>query len=278
MPGDVQGLSAGYTPTEFVAASKPSFVRAVFDRFPDALYVLYADPETFVYQSLTPVYDQLSSATALLVPHITQPPGDANWPDEKALQNVGLYSAGFLAFRRSTETDRLLHWWQDRVTTRAFIDPCEGLCTDQLWLMHWPVFFEGIRIVKDPGWQVALWNLAERALTLASERLDGTLDGWRVNGSSPLLFVNFRGLANPDAGYFPYQTRFRLSNRADVRKLLADYQRSRQPHEQPAIRGITPAFGLRPEPVVLRGWKQTVATATRQLTAFIDWVPLPVFR
>lgn len=275
LPGDLSALSANYTPIEFVAAGKPSFVRAAFTCFPDERHVLYADPETFVYQPLTPVFDQLDVATALLTPHITRPPDDTNWPDEKALQNVGLYSAGFLAFRRGAETDRLLTWWQDRVTERAFIDACAGMCTDQLWLMHWPVFFEGVRVVKDPGWQVAGWNLPERRLSLTPERLSDATNGWRVNDSVPLLFVNFRGLSNPDAGFFPQQTRLRLSDRADVRKLLADYRRRLHENEQPVLREVVPAFGAKPEPVVLRGWRHTVATAARQLNLFIDRVPLP---
>lgn len=271
VPGDLSTLSASYTPTEFVAATKPSFVRAAFDHFSDQSCVLYADPESFIYRPLASVYSQLQSATALLTPHITQPPVDTDWPDEKALQNVGLYSAGFLGFRRGSETDRLLAWWQDRVTERAFIDPCAGLCTDQLWLMHWPTFFEGVRVIKNPGWQVALWNLPER-------RLRQTPDGWQVNKTNPLVFANFRGLSNPDTGFFPYQTRLRLSSRPDARQLLTAYQSHLRAQEQPTLRAITPAFGARPEPVILRGWRQTAATALRQLTGFIDRVPLPVFR
>lgn len=278
MPGDVADLSARYTPTEFAAAGKPAFVRAIFDQFPHQPCVLYADPETFVYRPLTPVYIQLQSATALLTPHLTRPPGDADQPDEKALQNVGLYSAGFLAFRRCPETDRLLTWWQDRVTQRAFIDPCAGLCTDQLWLMYWPVFFGGVRVIKNPGWQVALWNLPERRLSRESERLAQGGDGWYVNGAQPLLFANFRGLSNPNAGFFARQTRLQPVHRADVLNLLATYRRHLRTHERADLRRVIPAFGQQPEPRVLRGWRQTLATTLRQLTTFIDRVPLPVIR
>ena len=60
MPGNLPVLSAEYTPTEFVAATKPSFVRAAFARFPTERYVLYADPESFIYRSLTPVFAELA--------------------------------------------------------------------------------------------------------------------------------------------------------------------------------------------------------------------------
>lgn len=268
---EVALLSTQYTPTEFVAASKPSFIRAALDTFTSESYLLYADPETFIYQPLTPIYEQLQSASALITPHITQAPNDSARPDEKALQNIGLYSSGFLAFSRTTETNRLVAWWQDRVTSRAFINPCEGLCADQLWLMHWPIFFEGVRVVKNPGWQVALWNLPERQLHLTNA-------GWRVGKEVPLLFINFRGLTNPDAGFFPNQTRLPLANRADVQTLVADYQRSLLVFDQWGLRTRVPAFGQQPEPVILRGWQQTLATALRHVIRFIDSVPIPVFR
>ena len=267
---DLTTLSARYTPTEFTAATKPAFIRAALDRFPTETHLLCADPETFIYQPLTLVFARLTTATALLTPLITRPPGDAYWPDEKALQNVGLYSAGFLAFRRSAETDRLLAWWQDRVQERAFIDPCAGLYLDQLWLMYWPVFFEDVDVIHDPGWQLALWNLPERQLTR-------TPTGWLVNGR-PLLWANFRGLSNPNAGLFPQQTRLRLSSRPDLRQLLADYRAAQRVHEQADLRATRPSYGVRPEPVVLRGWRQRVSTAVGQLIHFIDRVPIPVVR
>ncbi len=266
---DIPTLSALYTPTEFRASIKPVFIQAALSRYPDEADLLYADPETFVYRPLTAVYEQLRTATVLLTPHITRPPDDAGWPDEKALQNVGLYSAGFLAFRRGAETARLLAWWQDRVREHAFIDPCAGLWTDQIWLMHWLAFFEGVRIIKDAGWQLALWNLPERRLTQ-------TPDGWRAN-DAPLLFANFRGLQNMDAGFFPYQTRIRLASRPELQQLLTTYRTNLLAHELPVLRAVRPAFGLRREPVVLRGWQKLMTQIARQLTDFIDRVELPVF-
>ncbi|MDB5239472.1 MAG: hypothetical protein JWP57_97, partial [Spirosoma sp.] len=152
-------LSARYTPTEFVAACKPMFLTEIFRRYPAISQLVYADPNLLFSTSITPIWTQLSTANALLTPHITKQPKDMAWPDEKFFQNVGLYSADFLALRRSEETNRLLAWWHDRIESRAYINFCAGLCTDQLWLMHMPVFFQHTRIIKNLGWHVALWNL-----------------------------------------------------------------------------------------------------------------------
>ena len=282
--------SATYTPTEFAAACKPLFIAEIFKRYPDVHRLMYADPNVLFLQSPAAVWDQLQAVNALLTPHITKQPGDAArpgrawpdqawpdqaWPDEKFFQNVGLYSADFLAFRRSSETDRLLAWWQDRVDGRAYINFCAGLCADQLWLMHVPVFFRDVRIVKNPGWHVALWNLPERAL-----QPDGA--GWQVSdpagSGQPVVFFNAKGLFNADEGFFAHQNRLRLADRPDVRALLATYRQAVGVRANPALAGTAPAYGQQPEPVVLRGWRRATVRSMRAITRFFDQVPLPVIR
>ena len=268
-------LSAAYTPTEFAAAAKPRFIAEVFKLYPDVSQLVYADPNLLFTYSLTAVWEPLANANALLTPHITTPPSDTVWPDEKFFQNVGLYSADFLVFRRSDETARLLTWWQDRVETRAYVDFCEGLCTDQLWLMHVPVFFPNVRIIKNPGWHVALWNIPERTLTA-----DGA--DWRVSGpmgtNQPLVFMNAKGLFNVDEGFFPHQNSLRLTDRPDALALLHRYRQAVASHANLALTNVLPAYGQQPEPVVLRGWRRVTARSLRAVTRFVSQVPLPVMR
>ncbi|GAB3888509.1 hypothetical protein [Spirosoma agri] len=276
-PEQLAKLSAQYTPTEFAAACKPAFVQEAFRRFTDENIVVYADPNVQFLSTLTPIWNRLSTATLLLTPHITRSPAKtakpgSDWPDEKFFQNIGLYSADFLAFRRSDETNRLLAWWRDRVEERAFVNFCNGLCTDQLWLMHVPVFFQDVVLVRDTAWNVALWNLPER-------QLQKKAGSWAVSDSDePLLFVNAKGLYNADEGFFPHQNRLNLSNRPDAAMLVADYSKSVSAHNNPVLMTIRPAYGQQPEPVVLRGWRHTTVEAMRIVTQFVDSVPLPVLR
>lgn len=274
-------LSATYTPTEFAAACKPLFIAEVFRQYPAVSRLVYADPNVLFLRSLSVVWDQLREANVLLTPHITQQPDEPTtrlglaWPDEKFFQNVGLYSADFLAFRRSAETSRLLGWWQERVQERAYVDFCAGLCTDQLWLMHVPVFFRDVRIIKNPCWHVALWNLPQR-------RLQARESGWIVTGPAdagqPVVFLNAKGLFNANEGFFPNQTRLRLPDRPDVLALLATYRQAVGVHANPALTGSSPAYGQQAEPIVLRGWRRVVARSMRAMTRFVDQVPLPAVR
>ena len=272
---ELAALSAVYTPTEFATAIKPVFIAEAFRRYPTVDQFIYTDPNIQFLAPLTPIWKELNTATLLLTPHVIQSPDDGQWPDEKFFQNVGLYSSDFLAFRRSAETDRLLAWWDDRVRKRAYINACEGLCLDQIWLMHMPVFFRDVRVIRNPGWHVALWNLPKRPL-----RQEGT--AWYATGptaqNQPVQFVNFKGLFNPDEGLFPYQTRLRLSERPDVETLLNQYRQVLSIHRSLPVSAIRPAYGQQPEPVVLRGWRQSAVQSLKRLTGFIDKVPVPALQ
>lgn len=254
-------LSAQYTPTEFVAAVKPSLIRAILTRHPDATPVIYLDPNTFLYAPLTPVLNELKTAQVLLTPHLIQPPADGHQPDEKFLQNIGLYSADFLALKPTAETDRMLKWWENRVLTRARIDFCESLCLDQIWLMHLPAMFEGVRIVQDQTWHRAIWNWHER----------------NPQEVHPPLWINFKGLYNPDEGLFIYQSRLKPDQHPGLKQWLSSYRLTVKEQQKPVFDQQL-AFGQQPEQPVIRGWRRHSANLLRSVTRFVEEVALPVIR
>lgn len=251
----LQKLSEKYTPTEFVGATKPGLIRAMIQQQPDCREVVYLDSNSFPYQPFSPILTELESAQILLTPHLTAPPADSFFPDEKYLQNVGLFSADFLALRRSAETDRMLLWWQDRVQTRAQIDFCDSLCLDQIWLMHLPALFDKVRVVKNRDWHRALWNWHEQPPTKMERP----------------VWINFKGLYHQGEGLFIYQTRLNLAKQPGLQQLLTTYRTTVQARQKP-IFNQSPAFGKRPEPTVVRGWRREAGLALRSVTRFVDTV------
>ncbi len=251
-------LSEQYTPTEFAAAIKPGLIRAMMAQHPDCEQVIYLAPDAFIYQPLTAVLSELETAQLLLTPHLTAPPADGLFPDEKYLQNVGLYSADFLGLRRSEETERMLLWWENRVQTRAQIDFCASLCLDQIWLMHLLALFNGVRVINDRRWHRAIWNWHER----------------QKQGEVQPLWINFKGLYNQDEGLFVHQTRLKLTQHPELQRLLTAYRAAVATRQQPAF-SQAPAFGKQPEPPVVRGWKRHTGLALRSVANYVETVDLP---
>jgi hypothetical protein len=273
--GEVAAMSARYTPTEFRAACKPTFIRAAYKQAgPEGL--LYLDPTSLVYHSLDTLFAQMAQHSVLLNPHWLEAPGDDRQPDEKHLQNVGLYSGGLIGFGRQPDTEKMLAWWQSRTADRAHLDFCAGQCLDQLWLMHVPALFGRVGILKNSGLQVALWNLPERHLANAPAT------GWQVierNMALPLLTADFLGLTDVNEGLFPYQNRLYMNRRPDVSTLIATYQTALSSHRHPDLLAVAPAYGRQPEPLMLRGWRRTVRHRLQRLSHWIGNVPVrPVHR
>ncbi|MBO0952414.1 hypothetical protein [Fibrella forsythiae] len=271
---DVAALSARYTPTEFRTACKAAFIQVAYQQTEPSV-LLYADPSAFVYHSLNEVFDQVARHSILLCPHWLQPPADNRLPDEKHLQNVGLYSSGLIGFGPHPDTSKMLTWWKSRTADRAHIDFCAGQCLDQLWLMHVPALFEQVGILKHVGLQVALWNVQERHLALGQA-------GWQVIQKAtpvPLLTADFAGLLSSTEGLFQRQNRLNIAKRPDVSTLVSMYQTALKSRLLPELGAVRPAYGQQPEPVLLRGWRFSIVTKLHRLSTWISNVPVrPIHR
>lgn len=183
-PSEFHTMAAIYDVTELATAVKPWGFAHLFDR--GASVVLYLDPDIEVFDSLGPLEPWTLAHGMLLTPHITAPlPADGKRPDERDLLLAGIYNLGFLAL--SAETARtFLPWWQERLRRDCLDDPSRGLFVDQRWADFAPALFEAM-ILKDPGYNVAYWNLPHRVLTRDGDRM-------LVNGH-PLRFFHYSGFS-----------------------------------------------------------------------------------
>jgi GT2 family glycosyltransferase/glycosyltransferase involved in cell wall biosynthesis len=187
-PSDFYTMAAIYDVTELATAVKPWVFAHLFAR--GAEVAIYLDPDIEVFDSLGPVEPLTRKHGILLTPHITEPlPQDGKRPDESDLLLAGIYNLGFLAL--SAEAGKtFLPWWQERLRRDCLNDPARGVFVDQRWLDFAPALFE-TGILKDPGYNVAYWNLPHRNLTRGGGRV---LDRILVNGR-PLRFFHYSGLS-----------------------------------------------------------------------------------
>lgn len=148
--------------------------------------VIYLDPDTCLFNNLDPVVDLLKTSSIVLTPHQLNPSSSRMQiiDDEIGSLRHGIYNLGFLAVSRSDEGLRFARWWKDRLLSFCFDDAQLGLFVDQRWCDHVPVFFDGVSILKDPGYNIASWNIAQRHITFSEK---GCL---LVNGAT-LRFCHF---------------------------------------------------------------------------------------
>jgi hypothetical protein len=194
---------------------KPTFLKSLLARGIDQL--VYLDPDIFVYRALASVFDALSERSIVLIPHILSPiPDDGQ--SELTFLSSGVFNLGFVAVNKCEETDRFLSWWENRCLNLAFDEQRIGLFVDQKWINLVPCIFDSVKILKNPGCNMAYWNLHERRLSQ-----DGGV--WMVNQYTPLEFYHFSGIS-VDGGerISKYTDSFNLNNRPDLRSIFEDYR------------------------------------------------------
>lgn len=214
---DFRRHAFAYDIIELNTSVKPSVLSWLLERYESAIYL---DPDICVYAPLDPVFEALASdASVVVTPHTTTPILDGAKPDDLELLRFGGLNLGFIGARRCPTTSAFLRWWSDRCLAYGFYEPQSGLAVDQKWMDLAPVYFEGVRILRDPGLNVAFWNLHERTI--------GRRDGrWTVNESWPVRFVHFSSFETRTPRLIAHkQSRFPPGSRPDFEPLAQEYAR-----------------------------------------------------
>ncbi len=214
-------FSFKYNILEFNTALKPFFFKYLFKKY-NFRKIIYFDPDTLVINDLRKLFKILDYYSILLMPHITNPINDGKKPDEIDFLKSGSYNLGFIGLANTPVTKKFLKWWQSRVYDKCLYSVEEGLFVDQKWIDLVPSLFSDYFILRDPGYNVAYWNLHERRVTLDDTE---SLKRIRVN-KKPLYFFHFSGF-DPGRPSFVsvHQTRFSLNNNLKYLKGLFERYR-----------------------------------------------------
>jgi hypothetical protein len=157
---------------ELCTAVKGRALLAIFEA--GASKVIYLDPDISLFNDMSDVVSWLDRHPIVLTPHIchTEKDEQAITDNEIGTLKHGTYNLGFIAVNDSEEGLRFARWWSDRLLHYCYDDIASGIFTDQRWCDLVPGLFDRVKIVRDPGYNVASWNLGNRPITIET---DGTI-------------------------------------------------------------------------------------------------------
>jgi len=215
---DFEGMCERYNITELNTAVKPYYFDYFLKNRPDITNIVYFDPDIIVFDKLSHLTNSLAENNIVVTPHITTPYNDEKWQNEEDIINTGIFNFGFVAIKRSTEAQKMIKWWCDKLKNECIIDLCNGLFVDQHWAEFFPVYFDKVLIDKHLGNNVAYWNLHERLCSFVENR-------WMINDEIPLQFFHYSGylIAKPNE-VSKYQNRINFENRIDIVPLFELYR------------------------------------------------------
>lgn len=184
---------------ELCNALKPFLVSHLIDGL-GAERVIYLDADLLVTGSFEEVWDSFGDASLLLTPHHLEPPAmNLRQVSEVEVVDLGFLNGGFSAWKAGAAAARILAWMRERLPVFGFCDRSRCMFVDQkllpLTLSYFP---DAVRVLRDPGLNVAYWNAHERNVRRAEH--------WCA-GDRPVVFFHLSGykLSRPDraCAYLP---------------------------------------------------------------------------
>jgi hypothetical protein len=233
--GVFRDLLSKYYLIELNTAVKPYLMDYLYKRDPSVETVSYFDPDIKVYSSLAPLFQNVKEKGIIVTPHgCTYDDSPENIKGEKSMLAVGIYNLGFIATSRSAETSEFLRWWmlrlKDHCTYRADIP---GTFFDQNWVMLAGLYFDHFFVEKNPGFNLAHWNLFERKVSMR----DGK---YFINERHPLIFLHYSGYKpeNPDMILARSNNPMDFSGHVDLKPLFDDYRKSLSENDYKRFKAI----------------------------------------
>lgn len=257
-----------YDITELNTAIKPFYFDYFFKTRADIDSVIYFDPDIEIFDKLDRIESGLAENNIILTPHFYTPIFDNYSRTEQQMFVNGIYNLGFLAVSRSAETSKFLHWWMTKLKTECYMDIQNGMFVDQLYCNMVPLYFEGVKIDKYPGFNISYWNLHERQLTFK--------DGKYFSNGEPLVFYHYSGIDIKDpVNISRWQNRFDLNNRPDLVALFDNYRSLLKKYHNDYLKTIR-CFYLKPAVVVPKKsiLKRILTSITFRVYHFFEKLPI----
>lgn len=270
-----------YSILELNTAVKPYFLRHLH-RTLGCDRICYFDPDILILGDLADLYARLGRVDAVLTPHLTAPLDDDKVPSEREILLSGVHNLGFLGISFNERTLPFLDWWARRLYRECLHQVERGLFVDQRWMDLAPSFLGAVEILRDPGYNMAYWNLPHRVAARGG-------DGWTVNGV-PLRFFHFSGydFRRPEL-ISKFQNRFTFKDRPDVAPLFRLYADSIAREGQETVHHYPYRYGRFDNGVVVpevarkilqrvdpEGKRWPDPFATMEKDSFFDWLRRPV--
>ena len=185
-----EGWLFGHDVVEACTAIKGAAARRILDH-PGCEKLVYFDPDIAVFNPIDEIVARLDVSDIVLTPHqITPEARDARQAildNEITSLSHGAYNLGFLALANRGEGRRFAEWWDERLRDWCHDRRDIGIFVDQKWCDLVPCFFDNVHVHRDPGCNVASWNLSQR-------RVDIDEAGQVLVNGVPLKFYHFTKL------------------------------------------------------------------------------------
>lgn len=128
--------------------------------------IIYMDPDTLSFAPYVRQMLDRYKGSILLTPHqLTPNESEQSIRDnELGSTKYGIFNLGFACIRPTVEGKAFAKWWRQSCEMACFEEVANGIFTDQKWCDLVPGLFSDFEVIRDPGMNVASWNLSQRKI------------------------------------------------------------------------------------------------------------------
>nr|WP_325265939.1 rhamnan synthesis F family protein [uncultured Rhizobium sp.] len=157
--------------------------------------VIYLDPDIAVFHDLDGIALRLDTASVVLTPHQVDPnPSEYDFIDNEQISlKYGIFNLGFVAVKNDARGRAVAAWWDDCLYRACYDQIEDGIFTDQKYCDLLPALFDGVYIERNPGYNVASWNISQRDVEIDKQ-------GRITANKEPLKFYHFTKINSDGEG------------------------------------------------------------------------------
>lgn len=233
-------LTKTYNISEFNTAIKPYAIKFMHSKFNCSKFI-FLDPDILVFHSLNKIWDNLNTFDFIVTPHHLEPITDPKfYAQQIGTINTGIFNFGFLALNYNLNTEKIINWWAFHMREHGHSNSLIGEFYDQKIMNLLPIFSDKLLIEKDPGYNVAGWNIHERKIT-------GSNGQYKVNGSA-LVFFHFSGFLfeNPKSLVSKYNS-LSLKEQPSITEIHQLYRSKLTANDHIEYQKLSCAYPLQPD-------------------------------
>jgi hypothetical protein len=177
---EVAATRARRSTVEYYFTCTAAWTLFVMGHEADAEWVTYLDGDLFFFESPEVIYGELQGAAAAIIPH--------RYTTRLArLRKFGTYNVGWVGARNDPDGIAVIEWWRERCIEWCHDYVDADRFADQGYLDSFARLFARVKIIENPGANLAPWNIGNYPIDFRGGRV-------LIDAMHPLIFFHFQGL------------------------------------------------------------------------------------
>lgn len=163
---------------EFIFTIKAIFIHFILKTLSKHSLLVYLDSDIYFFNKIKFLKKELKNYSIFISEHNFS---NLNFDKKK----FGNFNAGFIAFKKDDNGLRAVEWWEKKCIQSCSMSVTKNRFADQKYLNFLSKKFNRIKIIKNPGINLAPWNISNYEIQIKKNVI--------YVDKKPLIFFHFHG-------------------------------------------------------------------------------------